>query len=569
MQVEKDVEELVKKEREIRDEAERMIQELGYIDLERLYAKFPDAMELANPAKFFTTEKTWPRVSWPGFTAYEREIRERHIDRLTPYLGRIESFRRFIERDSTGKSVEVYRGSVQIGDRIYGFMMPVWTTIGGSEFQPWRGEAIIWAIPQLREEGKRKKRERIFLHVYGLDEVQLVEGAGGFRIHTLDDVRRLYPKLVKEDLNVWISVLSLASRKNRLKDFWVMGIIVRGESSSGKSYLMKTVLAPWELLGMVEPFTRFTGAFLERGFENRNMDNVIIAIYELFSNTPQQLHLSLSEGKLRVGIVDKETGEPVTKEFEGTPFLFSTTPLDEIRPDLLNRIIDISIDESDEQTKSIVNFESSMAKDPWYAIQLDDETRRNAELFAGYLRDLQSYYVVVPYIDQLKKALKFYHVKLRRDWKKFIALIEASALLFQHDRPRIKLPNGEEALVATMEDFDNLIRILPAFKQTLINVSEREKLVLEVMRDLQATEYELTTRDILKECHARGWKVSDRRLRQVLNKLAADGRIAVIKSGRENKYELLEMWEEINFEECREEAERALKEFLERHGLSS
>ena len=50
-------------------------------------------------------------------------------------------------------------------------------------------------------------------------------------------------------------------------------------------------------------------------------------------------------------------------EFEGQPFLFSTTPLEGLRPDLRNRLIVTSVDESDEQTNRIIEFQTRLAAD--------------------------------------------------------------------------------------------------------------------------------------------------------------------------------------------------------------
>jgi hypothetical protein len=311
-----------------------------------------------------------------------------------------------------------------------------------------------------------------------------------------------------------------------------MGMIVQGESSSGKSYFTDEVLRPFKIMNRVEEFSRFTGAFLERKFKGRNMDETIIVIHELFENTPQQLHVSMSEGRLRVGLVDRETGEPVEYEFEGQPFLFSTTPLEAIKPDLRNRVITTSIDESDEQTRRIIQFETRLAADGMLALILRDQARAGAERLAAHFASLKPATVVVPWADRLLEALTFYSTKLRRDWKKLLALVQASALLFQADR-RAEERDGVRVVYADRRDLENLIAVMPAFAQTIMSVSEAQRRVLDLMGSFSST-----TSQLLHAALASGWKISAQRLRAILNELETLGYVVIRRDlGRENQYE--------------------------------
>jgi hypothetical protein len=342
---------------------------------------------------------------------------------------------------------------------------------------------------------------------------------------------------------VKLALLALASRLNLNRDFWVMGIVVQGESSAGKSYFVDNVLQPFRLLKRVEEFTRFTGAFLERKFRGRNMDECILTIYELFENTPQQLHLTLSEGRLRVGIVDRETGEPVEYEFEGQPFLFSTTPLEGLRPDLRNRLIVTSVDESDEQTNRIIEFQTRLASDAELAAALKQKQAEGAEAVAAWFKSLKPAYVAVPWAEKLREAVTFSSVKLRRDWRKFIALIQASALLFQHERQTFE-KDGKRFVVADRRDFENVLSVMPAFKQTLQNVTETQRLILDIM-DSSLT---WTTSELTKAMNAKGRRMSSKRVRRILEELEELGFVVVTRNpGKENIYEKVGGYREVDF----------------------
>jgi hypothetical protein len=409
-----------------------------------------------------------------------------------------------------------------------------------SKFRIEPGKKLLLAWPRI---AKTKKGLRPVLDVLAVERprefpVTLVP-------KSLDDLRNCYPNIVGEDVNVKLALLALASRLNLDKDFWVMGIVVQGERSSGKSYFVANVLEPFAMLNRVEEFTRFTGAYLERKFVGRNMDNIILVIYEMPEDAPQQLHLTLSEGKLRVGIIDRETGEPHEFAFEGLPFLFSTTPLEGLRPDIRERVIVTSIDESDEQTSRIIAFQTRKAADYSFAERIREEKRRGAEAIAGWFANLKPAYVVIPWAAKLKETLSFMSVKLRRDWRKFLALIQASALLFQHDRVVIER-EGKRVVFADRRDLENVLSVMPAFSQTLQNVNEVQRFVLDLMDPNVRITW--TVRDIAKLAIERGKRVTTRRLRQVLEELEALGYIAITRQpGKENLYEKIADYEKVDF----------------------
>lgn len=156
-------------------------------------------------------------------------------------------------------------------------------------------------------------------------------------------------------------------------------------------------------------------------------------------------------------------------------------------------------------------------------------------------------------------------MKLRRDWKKLLALLHASALLFQKHRPKITLPNGETAIVATLEDYENLLYIMPAFEETLIDLSRYEKNIFDVMKSEGQEEY--STKELVILAHRYGWKVSDRRVRQVLDDLIGKGYVVVERRGTSNYYSVVRNYERIELEKIKALVVEDLKEFAVRRGL--
>jgi hypothetical protein len=504
-----------------REELEQMVAD-GVLDASKFFARRRRLVEPASIHRF--AEQIGRPIRCVRFDGVEAAARlePEHYEVYVPLAVKIISCRRAwrLERPDRPPATH-YAGVLEVdGERFrYTSSMPL--PLGRTR-----------VIAYLTSERVGMKRLRPVVQVLAPEEPSRVAASEALR--SLDDVRACFPRIVGEDVNIKLAILALASRLNLNRDFWIMGMIVQGESSSGKSYFTDEVLRPFKIMNRVEEFSRFTGAYLERKFRGRNMDDTIIVVYELFENTPQQLHVSMSEGRLRVGLVDRETGESVEYEFEGQPFLFSTTPLEAIKPDLRNRVITTSIDESDEQTRRIIDFETRLAADGTLGLILKDQARAGAERLAAHLASLKPAIVVVPWAEKLRDALTFYSTNLRRDWKKLLALVQASALLFQADR-RAEERDGVRVVYADRRDLENLIAVMPAFTHTILNVSDAQKRMLDLMDQVGSNEY--TTSALVHWALQSGWKVSARRLRAILDELETLGYVVIDRaSGRENKY---------------------------------
>jgi hypothetical protein len=137
----------------------------------------------------------------------------------------------------------------------------------------------------------------------------------------------------------------------------------------------------------------------------------------------------------------------------------------------------------------------------------------------------------------------FSSVKLRRDWRKFIALIQASALLFQHERQTFE-KDGKRFVVADKRDFENVLAVMPAFKQTLQSVTETQRLILDLM-DSNLT---WTTSELTKAVNAKGRRMSSKRVRRILEELEELGYVVVTRNpGKENIYEKVGGYKEVDF----------------------
>jgi DNA-binding transcriptional ArsR family regulator len=391
---------------------------------------------------------------------------------------------------------------------------------------------------------------------------------------SLDEVRCLFPRIVGEDDNVKLASLSLFTLKLKDPGERLMGVIVEGSNSVGKSHFSKNILKPLQMeqLGpepgdtRVIEFTRMTGAFLERALANKNLDRRILFMQEI-SNAPYQLHLTLSEGKLKIGIVERQDGEfkPVEIEAQGQPFLWATSVEWHGSPDLIHRCIVLTMDESVEQTRKITEFQAKLSADLFYKKRMEAFERGCIKIFLELWRSApDNCVVIIPFLELIQKELTKTNdlsVKFRRDFNKLVSLIKGCAILNHKNRVKLSL-NGETVIIASFEDFLEVYKLMKAALQpTLTGLNEKDVKVLAALKELENT-MELPTYTALSK--KTGIPYSTIR-HHIAPKLENLGFIAVDRELRPHRVEMLRDGpREIldNIEGLREEAEKLIKDAM-------
>jgi hypothetical protein len=169
----------------------------------------------------------------------------------------------------------------------------------------------------------------------------------------LSKIVDLYQKLglVGEARNITQIWLTLETR--HLPRGFRRHVIPHGESGSGKSTVARTILKPF--MFDVESYSRLTGPGLDR--KTNSMDGKILFVEQIGGNEPGQLKFLMSEGELSLLYAERdETGRIVSKthHIEGMPVVVSTLVGAYIDAQLLNRVSTPEIDDSDQQTGSII-----------------------------------------------------------------------------------------------------------------------------------------------------------------------------------------------------------------------
>jgi DNA primase len=213
-----------------------------------------------------------------------------------------------------------------------------------------------------------------------------------------------------------------------------LAVVIQSSSAAGKSSLMDAVLAfvPEEAR---TKYSAMTGQSLfYMGQTSLKHRILAIAEEEGASRASYAMKLLQSEGELTIASTgsDPKTGNLITQEYrvEGPTMLMMTTTAIDLDEELLNRCLVLTVDEDREQTRRIHALQrekrtlAGLAKREAKAAIL--ATHQNAQ------RLLRPLAVVNPYADQL--TFLDDRTRTRRDHEKYLSLIDAIALLHQHQR---------------------------------------------------------------------------------------------------------------------------------------
>jgi DNA primase catalytic core len=236
--------------------------------------------------------------------------------------------------------------------------------------------------------------------------------------------------IVGEATNKVTAYIAAVSRKLERP----LAVVVQSSSAAGKTSLMEAVLAFVPEEERVK-YSAMTGQSLFYMGET-NLKHKVLAIVEEegASRATYALKLLQSEGELTIASTakDPESGNLTTQEYrvEGPVMIFLTTTAIEVDEELLNRCLVLSVDEGRTQTEAIHRLQRARRTlEGLFGRRERDHLMRLHQNAQRLLRPLA---VVNPFAE----ALTFLSDKTRtrRDHEKYLTLIDAIALLHQHQR---------------------------------------------------------------------------------------------------------------------------------------
>jgi len=363
----------------------------------------------------------------------------------------------------------------------------------------------------------------------------------------LDEVVRLYsPKIKGEENNIKFLFCACIS-KNLPRDYR-SHVIITSQSSGGKSNLVNTILEPFK--EDVLDFTEYTAAFLNRS--QSDMDGLIFKMEQMEkTNDKKQVTLAsmkflLSEGKIRIGLVDKnEKGQntPKTLEVNGIPVFISTSTNYNIDPETINRTFLMQVDESEEQTKRIIThvldkYSSISYGNEWELYEITQIYKEVSKQFKG---------IYIPFSNKIRDMIPSINLTMRRDLPKILNLTCVIAFLNLTRRKKIPFNGGQYFydnlkankmssyyLVAEPEDFKQALVIGgETIQQTLNKINSSS---MDIYKNFMKLYNEsplggITVADVAKESHK-----SPNRIGELLKQLYDMGFLSREKEGKEYRY---------------------------------
>ncbi len=268
-------------------------------------------------------------------------------------------------------------------------------------------------------------------------------------------------------------------------------LLIHSKSSAGKDYVSNAVLSLFPKENVFKK-SRISERVLNywKPYEKRNMDSwngnilYLVDIGETILNS-EALKVMCSEGS-DITIMEKVLGkyQAVDVEIEGKPVIITTTATAIPTEEIMNRFIVLKMDESEEQTERIKEFQTKTAE--------NGDNPNYSEESLKMIRDLKPFKVKIPFVSKISKVFPHNKVRMRRLYSTFLDMIKAVTIFYQSERQHEK---DGETLIAEWSDYDiakDCIRNL-CLSMSDIPLDERKQSIIEILRD---SETELSASEI-------------------------------------------------------------------------
>jgi hypothetical protein len=249
---------------------------------------------------------------------------------------------------------------------------------------------------------------------------------------------------VGEETNKRLLYLVAVSRK--LED--PLSAIVLSQSGAGKSGLTEVIerLTPPEDVVLLTRLTPQSLYYVEPGF----LDRKLVIVEERYGSMEADYSIRVLQSRKKLiaaaPVKDPQTGNMRTKVFtvEARAAFIEATTADSVNHENATRCFELAMDESAEQTKRIHERMSLLRTERGLALRLGAVAICRRHWNAQRL--LETLPVVIPFAGLLSFPSSW--LRTRRDYARFLNLIEVSAFLHQHQRER-----RAGAVVASLADY--------------------------------------------------------------------------------------------------------------------
>ncbi len=254
---------------------------------------------------------------------------------------------------------------------------------------------------------------------------------------------------VGEEQNKLLGYLVAVSRK--LQD--TLSLTIVSQSGAGKSNLADTLesILPSEEVVRLSRITPQALYYMEKDSLKRKV--LVIEEKEGSRDSDYSIRVLQSKKALRLAVAlkDMKDGKMKTQifEVEGPVVVIETTTRTDINPENGSRVFIAYMDESEEQTKRIHLFQQKQKTIEGRRVRLEAQTL--IQKHQNIQRLLKEVVVDIPFAQAIRFPTKW--MRTRRDYQKFLNLIEAVTFLHQYQRPLKTLQDGTEYIESTIADY--------------------------------------------------------------------------------------------------------------------
>lgn len=394
-------------------------------------------------------------------------------------------------------------------------------------------EAFAAAEEAQRLHEEQRLREALNLSEYEFEEFKRIREDQVWDLH---DVNQVLDDRVVGEYNTRMSTFTIFILSK-------IPTYMSGPSAGGKTVLMDAC---------IDCLMPGDGVLIEGGSDK--------VIFEMQRDIKKAKYVVISElNKVNPMVIEifKSWGEGKTFEYkranvqggykpftlECRPFIFSradeSADLVDIGAEFRSRLIELTVDGSQDQTKSIMSRQAEDVENPFDIKQVDH--MRKACL-RWHISNLPEYDVYVnPAAGILREYIPTVFTTARRDFPKYIKNTEGIARFYHKDRMTVEI-NGMKTMFVTPQDmFLNHFIFGNSLVQSALRCSPLEKGMLRVISD----QGDSTKQHLQRFLRQEGVNSTLKNIEYHLKHLVDIGYVNVEKPGRENIYSISELYKEI------------------------
>jgi hypothetical protein len=275
-----------------------------------------------------------------------------------------------------------------------------------------------------------------------------------------------------------------------------LALLILSRSGAGKTSLQDAVCKFVPPESAIQ-YTRMTGQSLFYRDQNA-LKNKVLAIEEEdgMRDAMYSIKTLISSQKLSIAATrtDAKTGKFSVDEYTvygPVVVMVSTTNPDALDDETKQRFLLLTIDESPEHTKNILQAQMTKNMHDWYQMSAEDATiQRQHHNMQRLLKPL-----TVTFTRDLKLVWPYSRLQMRREQRKFVSLVKAITLLHQYQRKTGTMKRLDGAKVeyvqATQRDIDLALELgREVFARNVDDVSPTARTLLSHIIGLTKEKYD-------------------------------------------------------------------------------